>query len=269
MKHFVAYHKVAEWGKFDEGGDWFEYFSRHPKTKLDNSLNQKVWLISGERIKGKMEYKLCACYVPTEIEPTEDDDGYWVSGKGRGLQPHLEISQYPWFDLLRKEQGNFGFGLNEIQNEVVIQNIKSLVPPNFLDELLPPNLENSVAFRLPDEVLAEEKYIEGAVKKIRVVAYERDKKARQACIEHYGAICCVCGLDFETQYGEIGKGYIHVHHLIPLSRIKQEYKVDPIKDLRPVCPNCHAMIHKMEPELHNLAKLRTLVKHKFSDYTCS
>ncbi|MDB9470225.1 hypothetical protein PN480_18680 [Dolichospermum circinale CS-1225] len=29
----------------------------------------------------------------------------------------------------------------------------------------------------------------------------------------------------------------------------EEYEVDPIKDLRPVCPNCHAMIHRRLPPL--------------------
>jgi 5-methylcytosine-specific restriction protein A len=29
--------------------------------------------------------------------------------------------------------------------------------------------------------------------------------------------------------------------------IKGKYEVDPIKHLRPVCPNCHAMLHRQEP----------------------
>ena len=72
------------------------------------------------------------------------------------------------------------------------------------------------------------------------------KIARKKCIEHYGAKCAVsnCGFDFEKLYGDIGKGFIHVHHLTQLSDIGQGYEVDPIKDLRPVCPNCHAMLHQ-------------------------
>jgi 5-methylcytosine-specific restriction protein A len=54
-------------------------------------------------------------------------------------------------------------------------------------------------------------------------------------------------LNFEKFYGVVGKGFIEVHHLIPLSDIKKEYELDPIKDLRPVCPNCHAMIHMRKP----------------------
>jgi predicted HNH restriction endonuclease len=55
----------------------------------------------------------------------------------------------------------------------------------------------------------------------------------------------VCGFDFVAAYGELGDGFIHVHHVRPLSDIGEEYEVDPIKDLRPVCPNCHAMIHRV------------------------
>lgn len=86
-------------------------------------------------------------------------------------------------------------------------------------------------------------YSEGALKVIKVNAYERDRKARQACINFHGTDCKVCGLDFGSRYGEIGAGFIHVHHLVPLASIGAEYEVDPVKDLVPVCPNCHAMLH--------------------------
>ena len=36
---------------------------------------------------------------------------------------------------------------------------------------------------------------------------------------------------------------IHVHHIVPVSEIGEEYVVDPVKDLIPVCPNCHMVLH--------------------------
>jgi len=45
-------------------------------------------------------------------------------------------------------------------------------------------------------------------------------------------------------YGEIGNEYIHIHHIQFLSSIKQEHEINPEKDLEPVCPNCHSMLHK-------------------------
>ena len=89
--------------------------------------------------------------------------------------------------------------------------------------------------------------MEGALHRVVSSQYERNPAARLACIDHYGAICFVCGFSFEAAYGELGRGFIHVHHLQQLSEIGEEYQVDPIRDLRPVCPNCHAIIHRRRP----------------------
>lgn len=93
----------------------------------------------------------------------------------------------------------------------------------------------------------EELLIEGAVTQIAVNRYERDPKARRACIEHFGLSCQICHTNFAQAYPGIGEGFIHVHHLVPLSSIGRSYQVDPIRDLVPVCPNCHAMLHRRDP----------------------
>lgn len=68
-------------------------------------------------------------------------------------------------------------------------------------------------------------------------------------------------MDFEKMYGEIGRGFIHVHHIVPISTIGEEYKIDPIKDLVPVCPNCHAMLHKgKEGEVLTVDELKEIIK---------
>jgi 5-methylcytosine-specific restriction enzyme A len=90
---------------------------------------------------------------------------------------------------------------------------------------------------------------EGALTRIEVNRYERDRAARRACIKHWGVSCVVCGIDFEKTYGAFAKGFIHVHHLRELSTVGEGYEVDPIEDLRPVCPNCHAMVHKTRPAM--------------------
>ncbi len=96
----------------------------------------------------------------------------------------------------------------------------------------------------PEEVSTPERYFEGATRRVSVSVYERSGFARRRCIEHYGARCSVCEFDFETAYGQLGAGFIHVHHVVPISSIGEFYQLDPIKDLRPVCPNCHAMLHR-------------------------
>ena len=106
----------------------------------------------------------------------------------------------------------------------------------------------------PDEI--NEDFYEGSQKKVYVNQYERDPKARQACLEKKGYICEICEFDFEKKYGEIGKNAIHVHHIMPLHKTMGEYKVDPIKDLMPVCPNCHLILHrKGAPTVEELKKI--------------
>lgn len=102
---------------------------------------------------------------------------------------------------------------------------------------------------IPEEITSPEKYQEGSTKIISVNVYERNPKARSKCIEHYGNNCTICDFNFGEVFGELGEGFIHVHHLKPLSEIKESYNLDPITDLRPVCPNCHSMLHRKSPAL--------------------
>ena len=111
----------------------------------------------------------------------------------------------------------------------------------------------------PDEVSVSETHIEGAVEQIIVNRYERDMAARGKAIQHHGAECKVCGFDFQDIFGAIGEGFIHVHHTVPLSKVGKSYQVNPIKDLVPVCPNCHAMLHKRIPP-YSVEELRNILK---------
>ena len=120
--------------------------------------------------------------------------------------------------------------------------------------------ENSLE-RLPTEAFQFEESMllkEGKVTRVFVNRFERNQKARNECIRHYGAKCAVCGFDFGNTYGDLAKGFIQVHHLIPLSDINAEYKIDPIKDLVPLCSNCHSVIHLAKPVLtpSELKKIR-------------
>lgn len=88
-------------------------------------------------------------------------------------------------------------------------------------------------------------FMEGRRLRVEVNRYERDRRAREACILHYGLRCAVCSFHFGDRYGELGEGFIHVHHLNPIgSGDGDDREVEPVRDLRPVCPNCHAMLHR-------------------------
>lgn len=86
---------------------------------------------------------------------------------------------------------------------------------------------------------------EGVLRQVSQTKHERNGTLRQLCLKHFGATCQACGMKFETVYGEIGKGYIEVHHLSPISQTGGEHTVDPKTDLVPLCANCHAMIHRL------------------------
>ncbi|WP_339148991.1 MULTISPECIES: HNH endonuclease [unclassified Sutcliffiella] len=115
----------------------------------------------------------------------------------------------------------------------------------------------------PEEVPATLE--EGKRKTINVNVYERNPIARKQCIDFYGVKCQICNIDFEDTYGEVGKDFIHVHHIIPLHEIQQDYTVNPREDLIPVCPNCHAMLHRKENGSYlSLKQLKDRLKSKNS-----
>jgi 5-methylcytosine-specific restriction protein A len=90
---------------------------------------------------------------------------------------------------------------------------------------------------------------EGAKTRIEVNRYERNPINRAACIAAHGHRCKACGMDLGEFYGTIGAGYIEVHHVVPVSGMGDAYVVDPIHDLVPLCPNCHAIVHRQSPPL--------------------
>ena len=108
--------------------------------------------------------------------------------------------------------------------------------------------------------ITEKESFEGAKTRVTVNRYERDAFERKRCIDYYskdGRICCqICGFDFGKFYGENYKNLIEVHHIKPISEIGKSYKIDGTKDLIPLCPNCHMVIHSKNAETINELKAR-------------
>lgn len=167
-----------------------------------------------------------------------EDDKYWIDSyenKEKDNRVLLRLIEEKWCKEL---------SLNNLYDNG-LKTTSSLTRPN----KNPISLINYIGSNFHDnidifagEIDIQEDCPEGSRKKVYVNRYERDPEERRKCIERYGNKyeCIVCGFNFEDKYGEIGRGFIHVHHINPLA----DNGKDISDNLIPVCPNCHAMLHR-------------------------
>ena len=127
----------------------------------------------------------------------------------------------------------------------------------FLNNRLP-GFEKTIQEKLIEYENTGNEMKEGNKEYIVSSKYERNPKARAACLAAHGTACSVCGIDFGKAYGAAFDGMIEVHHIVPLSQIGKEYVVDPVKDLIPVCPNCHAALHSKKDGVYTVSELKAL-----------
>lgn len=106
------------------------------------------------------------------------------------------------------------------------------------------------------------KYWEGSALRVPVTRFERDRKARRKCLEVQGHHCAVCAMSFGDRYGAEVVGLIHVHHVTLLSQRGGGYSPDPIRDLVPVCPNCHAVIHATPGKVRSIKEVREMLRSR-------
>jgi hypothetical protein len=133
------------------------------------------------------------------------------------------------------------------------------VPPEFASQIfaLVDGYQDGFA---PDRA----NFQEGGASIQQVTSFERNPRARAACLRYYGTSCFICGFDFAAEFGQEFEGFIHVHHVRPLATIRASYVVNAVKDLRPLCPNCHAAAHRRQPPF-TLSELKVRRKHTQSN----
>lgn len=139
------------------------------------------------------------------------------------------------FDFDEEKKGNFGRA--NIWYADAEESTKQI---NRIKEYINEIINNKVIVNSS----SDEEYKEGQLKEQLITTRERDPKAREKCIDKYGYICQVCGVDLVQFYGPIAKNYIHVHHIDFISNSDGEHTINPEEDLITVCPNCHAMLHR-------------------------
>lgn len=218
---FERFGPFAQWGH-----------TRHPAGK-EKAFNQCLQQIADEleeesglqvewtKLKNQVQFAIGSQRRRSELK----NDGYWNN-------------------LVGNKQAAFEAGLITQAEMPIDDPTKGAVVP--LIGQAEGNLSHRGAYPVAESA-GDEPLLEGAVQRVELDEHERNPKARKQCIEHYGANCCVCGFNFETAYGHVAAGFIEVHHLTPLSETCAEHVVDPVRDMRPACPNCHAVLHMRTP----------------------
>lgn len=106
-----------------------------------------------------------------------------------------------------------------------------------------------------------ESYEEGAINKKYITSYERNPKLRRQAIAIHGETCLACEFNFRKFYGEHGAGYIHIHHLRPVSELGGAVSINPALDMIALCANCHAMVHRQKHKTLSLVELKNIIKN--------
>lgn len=220
--------------------------------EIVNQDNNLVFTVKLERLaKGNRAFAICeklakAAGVSYDGEQSVSLASWNVSDEAK---QDLQISGV--LDQLFEYEVSY---FEQQLGEWIVDNDKTIKAfPQYEQQLLAPQ-------ELPDEI-----FIEGSMKDILTNRYERNVKARSRCLAHYGPVCQICGMDFSKTYGECFKGIVEVHHRKPLNEIKQDYIVDPVKDLIPVCPNCHRALHSKPDGVYTAEEIKMIMLKESSD----
>lgn len=140
--------------------------------------------------------------------------------------------------------------LIRIQDETLVFEAK------FIDVIQYETIQSDIELEVEQyyKVQKEGKAIQYYVKK-----YERNPKNRMKAIKIHGLTCFGCGFNFGEKYGELGKNFIEIHHIKPLSTLEEEVEIDPETDLVPLCANCHRMVHRKKDEVLSVEELKELI----------
>ena len=194
----------------------------------------------------RIHYKMEVIRVKMIFDEAFEQEPFWTDK----VQYYGNITSfYARFKLLEEYTDDILslHHLHEHGYEGIPRSVRECKDEGLIDFLLHPHQmvnEDVYDVDYPED---DEKLYEGALITVKANKYERNQKARRECVAKKGYQCLVCGRDFEATYGEIGKNFIHVHHLTPISSVGKEYELNVDTDLVPVCPNCHYMLHRKDP----------------------
>jgi hypothetical protein len=230
----------------------FAYTSQNPIRYLSLEMGSRENPISITDILDVLDPLQERCDIRDIRKPPDDRrkgrfrQGWKDAADRRDSYKERALKQLTWQNLGNRFGKRFG-----PRPSVEIDAIYEYIAMLFQENQAAAEVEVSV------EGLATEALMEGFRRKVTVDKYIRSRKARRQCLEYYGVRCVVCNVSLMEEYGPQAEDLIHVHHLHPISRSNGEYEIDPVGDLVPVCPNCHAVIHNTTP-LNTIDKVRAM-----------
>lgn len=194
----------------------------------------------------------------------------------RNLVSHHTLDQRLGFTVLR-ESGSSN-ATHVLSNEGAVYLYENIYP---LENLLSNNFGyqetldgvTKITTEKLVDVYDENMFItEGRRKPVTSRVYERSTKLRNAAIDFYtrdGKIVCeACGFDFYKTYGDVGSGYIEIHHQKPIYQYEEadfsRVISEALKDLIPLCANCHRMTHRRRGNPLSLQELREILANNSS-----
>lgn len=232
------------------------YWAKHEYDYQDNDL---IYLYVSNPI-GKIKYLFKVIGHASNLELPENDREYWIDkevlGSYKGdyfiIQPIKKVDKMTLSRNYLISQGLIS-SADTLQSHKTTKFVKGKKSEQinahkkllaFIQEQFS---SEKVDTDYPDEANLESTFFpEGAKTTVQVNRYERNPEARAKCLQIHGTRCHICTMSFEFVYGFFAKDFIHVHHIKPLHEISESYEVNPETDLIPVCPNCHAMLHKKD-----------------------
>ncbi len=222
-----------------------------PSNEFEELFSVSIYIRQGIRLIVEIEPQKYAADFVHEVNHASEEKkakflSFWEIIKNKGARMEFYVNQVPCDPKVEESWNSEWKQIRIRMTKIVAQDDDSgkesyeewsVMTMGLMLSLL------DVESLMPDE----KRYEEGAKSLVLSNKYERNPINREICLAANGVVCKICGFDFEKVYGKIGKGFIHVHHIETVASHGGAYYLNPITDMIPVCPNCHAMLHRKDP----------------------
>lgn len=212
------------------------------------SLNEQGCISTSELIK-LLTRLLNPKGIDAEILANRNDTHF--SQKVRNLKSHNTLTKYGYASYSNGVFYITDKGIKLVESNKT--NINYIMQSGFTYKDVKASLGKVYKARASVIIPYEELMSEGETIFVETKSRQRSHKLRDAAIDHFsknGIIACdCCGFEFKSFYGDIfGSSCIEIHHLKPIFQYASMSVVQTIdealKNLLPVCPNCHRVIHR-------------------------